>query len=98
MLYFDCESYLSHLASIEEVLHHKQVQFLLRVILGVLVTDPVNAEYLRQRCRPLWCKHGCYLLYLKTVNLREKAFLYDAYFLLHSSSDVGEVVRCKVQE
>lgn len=25
-------------------------------------------------------------------------FLYDAYFLLHGSGDVGEVVRGKVQE
>lgn len=63
--------HLSHLATIEKILHHEQVQFLLCVVLGVLVTDSVNTQDLRQRSRP---------------------------FLLHSSGDVGEVVRCKVQE
>lgn len=55
-----CESYLSHLASIEEIFHHEQVQFLLRVVLGVLVTNPVNTQDLCQRCRSLWYKVGCY--------------------------------------
>ncbi len=48
-----CESYLSHLASIEKVFHDEQVQFLLRVVLGVLVTNPVNTQDLCQCSRSL---------------------------------------------
>lgn len=46
-------SYLSHLASVEQVFHDEQVQFLLSVVLGVLVTYPVNAEDLCQCSWPL---------------------------------------------
>lgn len=46
-------AHLSHLASIEEILHHQQVQLLLRVVLRVLVSDPVNSQDLRQRRGPL---------------------------------------------
>lgn len=57
-----CFTYLSHLASIEKIFHHKQVQFLLRVVLGILVADPENTQDLGQCSRPLWCKQiGCYL-------------------------------------
>jgi len=51
-------SHLSHLAPVEQVLHHQQVQLLLRVVLRVLVTDPVNSQNLRQRRRPLRHKDG----------------------------------------
>lgn len=47
------QSNLSHFASVEKVFHHEQVQFLLCVVLGVLVTDPVNTQNLRQCSRPL---------------------------------------------
>lgn len=46
-------SYLSHLASIEQVFHDEEVQFLLSVVLGVLVANPVNSEDLCQCCWPL---------------------------------------------
>lgn len=46
-------SYLSHLASVEQVFHDEQVQFLLSVVLGVLVTYPVNSEDLCQCTWPL---------------------------------------------
>lgn len=49
----DVMSHLSHLASIEQVFHDEEVQFLLSVVLGVLVANPVNSEDLCQRCRPL---------------------------------------------
>lgn len=43
-------SYLSHFASIEQVFHDEEVQFLLSVVLGVLVANSVNSEDLCQ-CR-----------------------------------------------
>lgn len=45
--------YLSHLAPIEQVFHDEEVQFLLSVVLGVLVANPVNSKDLCQRRWPL---------------------------------------------
>lgn len=46
-------THLGHLAPIEEVLHHKQIELLLSVVLRVLVPNTVNSQNLRKRCRPL---------------------------------------------
>lgn len=54
--------YLSHLASVEEVLDYQKIQFLLRVVLGVLVTDSVNAQDLCQRRRSLAHRRHCFTL------------------------------------
>lgn len=50
--------HLGHLPAIEQVLHDKKVQFLLRVVLGVLVADPVHTQDLSQGSGPLWDRLG----------------------------------------
>lgn len=96
-----CESDLSHLASIEKIFHHKQVQFLLRVVLGILVADPENTQDLGKCSRPLWYKQMV-VIYLNSPSQSSIETVVwkrnDAYLLLHGSGDVGKVVRCKVQE
>lgn len=52
--------YLSHFASIEKVFYHQKIQFLLCVVLGVLVTDSVNAKDLCQCRWPLSHRDDCY--------------------------------------
>lgn len=51
--------HLSHLASVKEVLHHQQVQLLLRVVLGVLVANPVDTQDLGEGCRALQNNKSC---------------------------------------
>lgn len=46
-------THLRHLASVEEILHHEQIELLLRVVLRVLVADTVNSQNLRQCRGPL---------------------------------------------
>lgn len=91
------ESDLSHLPSVEEVFHDKQIQLLLCVVLRVLVADPVHTQDLCQCRWPLWHKHACYSFSLRQFE-QEVVCVHEAYFLLHSSCNVGEVVGCEVQK
>lgn len=90
--------YLSHLASVEEIFHHEQVQFLLRVVLRVLVANPVNTQDLCQCSRSLWCKKKKIMCLLPHCDLQKDKPQAETHLLLHGSGDVGEVVRCEVQE